>query len=316
MSEKTAFIGFNKLHPCHKGFAEAIDADIIEMDEFSESKFRHFRNGILYLYYALKLRKYDSVICEGTLSMRSGYLAKKLFGTKFLRLVADQDYIYLRDGKIESDLLVKMSKELDGAIAVSQLAKESAEPIIDAPIEIAYPYISDKMRGLIDEKGDLEKEKIILSVGYNRPNKGFDRLVEAFNEIKDEYDHRLVIVGKGNPEKFGNVERVETPGFVSYEKLAEYYMKAEIYVQPSYGDTFPVTVLEALYADTPCIVSDKTGEKEILPDENVFRDKKDLKEILEESIGSIRYNEDIELNRFFESKSKKRFKDRFNSLIT
>lgn len=311
MKDNIAFIGFDSLHPCHRGFAESIGADVIEMTGFSQGEFRHFRNAALYFYYTFKLAKYDSVICEETFSMRSGYLAKRLFGVDFYRLIADEDYIYLNDGEIESKSLVHMSRYLDGAIAVSKLARESAEPFIQAPIEIAYPYISDSFREKL-QGVDVETEKgKILSVGYNRPNKGFDRLVRAFQEAKKENeDLKLFLIGKGH-EEYSEIEGIETPGYVTEKQLAEHYRSAELYVQASYGDTFPVTVLEALEAGTPVLISEKVGEKELLDEECIFRSQEDL----EEKVKNTDYvMPSVELPRFYERQAKKRFESVFGGL--
>lgn len=312
IAEKTVIIGYRNVHPAHKGFSDSISADSIEMDGFSSSKLRYFRNAALYLKYALRLRKYDNIICEDSMSLRSGYLAKIIFGKNLFRLIADPTYIRMNRGE-KNYTLQKMSEEIDGAIAVSKMAKEIAQEYIDAPIEVVHPYVSEEKRKLIKETECQDDKDIILSVGRNKGYKGFERLVEAFKRA-DVDKYKLVLVGKGH-EDYSQFDNIEAPGYVSTEKLAEYYNCADLYIQPSYADTFPVTVLEASLVETPLIISDNVGQREFLPNHQVFSDADSLVKALNRFVRDKDSFRSIEED-FTREKSLKSFKKSFKQLET
>ena len=81
------------------------------------------------------------------------------------------------------------------------------------------------------------------------------RLRELLNE--DEYE--IVLVGlteeqiKSLPYGILGIARTS-----SVEELVGYYSSADVFVNPTYGDTFPTTNLEALACGTP-VVTYKTG---------------------------------------------------------
>jgi glycosyltransferase involved in cell wall biosynthesis len=66
-------------------------------------------------------------------------------------------------------------------------------------------------------------------------------------------------VGGGHSKSYENTAGVTVRGFV--EDITEVYANAGLYVQPSRIDPFPVTVLEALRAGIPTVVTESTGSR-------------------------------------------------------
>jgi len=152
---------------------------------------------------------------------------------------------------------------INGAIAVSKLAKETAEPFLSIPIRVSHPYIEDSMyRRLGHISPDVTGHNII-SVGYGKAAKGMDILVKAFETVKKEIpDVDLYVIGRGHPLEWNNIKGVHVLGYV--EDLVPYFKQASLYVQSSRADTFPVATLESLWAGLPTIVSENTGTKEVV----------------------------------------------------
>ncbi len=114
-----------------------------------------------------------------------------------------------------------------------------------------------------------------LFVGRIVRDKGINELVKAFLRIQDtNKDARLILVGgyedsldpisdearaaiKDNPA-------IEAVGRKGGDELLAYYAAADCYVQTSYREGFPNTVLEAGAMGLPCIVTDINGSREII----------------------------------------------------
>lgn len=78
---------------------------------------------------------------------------------------------------------------------------------------------------------------------------------------KDEFE--IVLVGlseeqiKTLPQGIKGIARTN-----SVEELVEYYSSADVFVNPTYGDTFPTTNLEALACGTPVVTYETGGSPE------------------------------------------------------
>ncbi|MCA9832222.1 MAG: glycosyltransferase [Dehalococcoidia bacterium] len=109
---------------------------------------------------------------------------------------------------------------------------------------------------------DIE-EPYVLGVGRLDPVKGFDRLLDAFAELrKSGAAQRLVIVGDG-PEKTNLLIRASELGitpsvlFVGADSNPWRYMaRAAVLALPSRREGLPLVMLEALALGTPVVATD------------------------------------------------------------
>lgn len=75
-----------------------------------------------------------------------------------------------------------------------------------------------------------------------------------------------IVVGDG-PQRKELEEKYPNVRFVGYKhgaELAEYYSNAEVFVFPSYTDTFGIVMLEAIACGTPVVAHDVTGPKDCI----------------------------------------------------
>ena len=113
----------------------------------------------------------------------------------------------------------------------------------------------------------LTEGNIVLYVGRIEPLKGLDILIGALAGIEDSSDTRLVIVG-GELEADGEInrlraqvrnlnleEKVTFTGAVSHADLPVYYNSADVFVLPSYHESFGLVALEAMACGTPVAAS-------------------------------------------------------------
>jgi glycosyltransferase involved in cell wall biosynthesis len=270
MNSETLFVYYTP-HPSHEGFARAISADFRYYNKllhysFSPKIVTSTINGIL-------LPKYPIYLTEGGAPL-SVLAVHKMIDKKciHINLIADETFILLtekRQKKTDAKLRVEnfahkfSSRFIDGAIAVSKYAKETAEKCLDVPIKIVHPFIENDLYERLYQIQPRIQNHTLLTIGYNRQSKGMDILIDSFQRIKREIrDAELYIIGSGYPKEWEKIDGVHIEGFA--KDLVPYFMNASLYIQPSRADTFPVSTLESLRAGLPTIVSDHTGTKEVI----------------------------------------------------
>lgn len=110
----------------------------------------------------------------------------------------------------------------------------------------------------IKEKYNLNNKFIILGVaGIWTSLKGLEDFMTLNNYLND--NEKIILVGltkkqiKSLPSNILGIERTE-----NVQKLADLYTIADVFINPTYEDTFPTTNLEALACGTP-IITYRTG---------------------------------------------------------
>jgi teichuronic acid biosynthesis glycosyltransferase TuaC len=110
-------------------------------------------------------------------------------------------------------------------------------------------------------------KKILLFIGRINDVKGVGILLEAMNKLKDE-DLLLKIIGFGPQEgkfkkyaKKNNLKNVELLGGVYGEKKLLYLSAADAFILPSSKEGAPVTVMEAMAKNIPCVVTNVGGTR-------------------------------------------------------
>ncbi|MBC8199094.1 MAG: glycosyltransferase family 4 protein [Desulfobacterales bacterium] len=114
---------------------------------------------------------------------------------------------------------------------------------------------------------------VILFVSMNFKIKGLDYVMAAVGKAKASYPSRkirLLVVGKGDYKKYGALaqqtgikDNVIFAG-IQKENLEKIYLASDIFMMLSRFDTFGITVLEAMAASLPVIISNKVGAKDLL----------------------------------------------------
>ncbi len=175
-----------------------------------------------------------------------------------------------------------------GFWAVSQLARGvflREYPQIDpARVQILCPGVDTGRFGFSDREGSRREmrgklglppeEFVILFVSMNFEIKGLAELLAGLAELNSRPGgarFRLLVIGKGNVPKFMNLarqsglsEKVLFLGAVPKEKLTHFYLAADAFALLSKFDTFGITVLEAMAASLPVIVSKNVGAKDLV----------------------------------------------------
>lgn len=117
----------------------------------------------------------------------------------------------------------------------------------------------------------LRGRDFLLCVSRLVPGKGLEILIDAFREL--ETDVLLVIAGdsehvdgfKANLlERAAGDGRIVFTGNLGKEDLSALYESARLFVFPSEAEGMPMALLEAMWFDCPCLVSDIPENTEVL----------------------------------------------------
>ena len=262
----TLFIHSLDLHEAHRMFIETIDADF-ESAYYSEiGGLRRFFNAFK---RAREYPNYPIYLLEGGIPMFPAYLKKrKNKEIKMIGLLADETFINLVKRQphysfVETFIHKISAKCLDGAIAVSPFIKSYAEKIVDIPIEVARPPISQKNYNMLEKVKPNLDSNIIVSVGMPRFSIGMDILVRQFEYAKWQIpDLELWIIGKEHPKEYEKIDGVKVLGFI--DDLSQVFKKASLFVHAGRCSVHSVATLEAMRAGIPVVVSNMTGAKDIV----------------------------------------------------
>ncbi|TMT87281.1 glycosyltransferase family 1 protein [Haloterrigena sp. H1] len=261
-------------HPAHRGFAEAIGADLVDYHRLDVGPLEgtileDTLNGLVY-------PDYDVYLVEGSRPLYAALTRRFARDGKLVYLCADHGFYRLGNADFEGDSALKSMigrfgtpvvrsvgrHGIDGVIAVSEFAAAFTRPIVgpDTPIEIAHPFIQpDTYDALGDVTPDLESN-VAVTVARPWEYKGVDMLVEAWPKVRETIpDAELHVVGSGHPEAYAQTPGVRVQGYV--EALADAFTPASLFVQPSRMDTFPVSTLEAMRAGLVPLVTRTTGTR-------------------------------------------------------
>lgn len=125
------------------------------------------------------------------------------------------------------------------------------------------------------EYGVPSEALVILYVGRLSFEKGLKDLLFAFNEVAAQYHNTwLILFGDGQEraslqDLAGTslfVDQIIFCGFKAHTEVTRWLLSADIFVLPSYFESMPYTLLEAMAAGLPCIASRVGGNVDLIQD--------------------------------------------------
>ncbi|MGQ9492494.1 MAG: glycosyltransferase family 4 protein [Anaerolineae bacterium] len=149
---------------------------------------------------------------------------------------------------------------------------------------VIYAGVGQEFQRIEDER-KLEAVRVryrlparfVLGLGTLQPRKNFERLIEAYAQVRRDLDYelQLVIAGalgwmyEGIFEKvkaLGLQDTVCFPGYVADGDLPALYSMADLFVFPSLYEGFGLPPLEAMACGTPVITSNVSSLPEVVGD--------------------------------------------------
>jgi glycosyltransferase involved in cell wall biosynthesis len=116
---------------------------------------------------------------------------------------------------------------------------------------------------IFDKKISAKNHKIcFLFVGRLEQQKGLVHLIKGVKMLEEDFE--LLIVGEGSQEnELRNVasgsDNVKFLGYLGGKELVEKYLESDVFILPSIWEGLPVSLLEAMAAGLPVIVTDVGG---------------------------------------------------------
>ena len=276
--------GLDVGHPAHRGFAESIGAEPVVLGLTRlPAPLSHLFVGRAPFGVAATLPAFDAYVTEFAPSLSAVPTIKRRHpDATVIHLAthhvmgranyesgypeAAKDAIWATDRLIEEKTLNWILRtRVDGIIAVSEYIRDGLREVVgDAvPIEIVNPYVQPAtLERLTRVEPDLDST-VALTVCDGREHKGVDTMVDAWPDVREEHpEAEYVIVGENHPEAYNEVEGVRTLGWV--DDLTEVMAEASLCIHPARNDGCPVSVLEALAAGIPAVVTRTSGSGAIV----------------------------------------------------
>ena len=271
---------YNGAHPVHKKFGDSVDAEPFYIID-RMAKEQHFISKSMKLVKSVISLpgNFDFVLTEScyyypAFKKRLGGMKK----TKIINFSCGPLFYHLLSGRIkemEKNILTDLAKEIDGHLVLGKYGEETVRKIEkEKPLRIVYPFIANNIyEKLITAKPDLNSKNIAIIATNDYRYKGLDIAIDSVKKAWEEDKNvRLNVIGNIDKKIIERLHgchpAINHVGFVP--SIVETLAKNALYLHPARGDTFPVSVLEAMAAGLPSIVSDETGTKEAV--EKVMED--------------------------------------------
>jgi glycosyltransferase involved in cell wall biosynthesis len=182
-----------------------------------------------------------------------------------------------------------MVKIADAFITNSQRGKAYLINTLQAQPEriFARPYEVAEAKTLLaqtetenDSTASLTRP-IFLFVGQVVPRKGLNQLLKACELLQQQNDshYTLQIIGDGEQRQeleqwtktHGLEQSVQWLGWVNYNQLGDYFRSADVFVLPTFEDTWGMVVSEAMLFGKAILCSEGAGSSELVqPGENGY----------------------------------------------
>jgi len=240
----------------------------------------------------IKNKKIDIIFCNHVSLSPIAYLAKKLFGVRYLVSahgievwgnLRKRDLIGLRN----ADLILPVSKFTEEILHNKHGIPDSRMFLLRNCVDVNKFTTKEKNSKLI-KKYDLKNKKVLLSVGRlskDEKYKGHDTIIKILPEIIKSIPNIVyLIVGEGDDRKRleklvvkkGIENNVIFAGFVENEILVDYYNLCDVFILPSkfgkrngkyIGEGFGIVYLEAASYGKPVIAGKYGGSAEAVINE-------------------------------------------------
>ncbi len=132
----------------------------------------------------------------------------------------------------------------------------------------------------------LDRENVVLCVGAIQRRKNQAMLARAFRAMPDDWT--LILAGSRGFQSAETLDaiaaspaakRIQVTGYLTDEKLSEWYGRASIFAFPSLDEGFGMPVLEAMEAEIPVVASNTSAMPEVCGDAAELVDPRNEEEL-------------------------------------
>lgn len=194
--------------------------------------------------------------------------------------IAQQHHEYIKNNKLINDIRTKYLN-IDYLFLLTEDMVEEMKVIIENYNNTLKPvYIPNILTKYHNNNSNSLNivDHYCLSVGRLSKEKGFDRLINIWQYVKQKTNGnlKLYIIGEGEQRQFLEnrideldlKDTVKLLGLKSNQEVRQYMSKAICYCMPSYTEAFGIVLVEALGAGLPQVAFDvRFGPRNIIIDE-------------------------------------------------
>jgi len=165
---------------------------------------------------------------------------------------------------------IQYSSQMEEEMARHFMTVRSPNLLIPEGISLD-PFTNLPPRGIFRAKyPSMAGKSLILFLGRLHQKKGLELLVDAFSRVAGcRNDAHLVLAGSGDSDYVeritkmlcdrGVFDRATITGQLDDDEKFAALSDADVFVLPSYGENFGISVVEAMACGLPVLVSDKVG---------------------------------------------------------
>ena len=191
----------------------------------------------------------------------------------------------IRESYPKFDAVVAISKTMSDEYHALQIPDEKIHLI---PNGVDYRRFQSIQRsGALHQRyGIIGDKKIILTVGRLHPKKGYDLIPKIIGQLLQKRDDFVWLVigrGSGAIRALASIRKIgehliteeeicvdndsDDATSIPSSRLIGYYKNADIFVFPSYIETFGIVLMEAMAAGIPVVTTDAHGCRDVVTHE-------------------------------------------------
>jgi glycosyltransferase involved in cell wall biosynthesis len=177
----------------------------------------------------------------------------------------------------QADKIIASSFDYINHSSAKSFFKDNKEKFIELPFGVDTTHF--KPKSFKDNElscNSFQAENNILFVGgMDQPHyfKGIPLLLKAANKLKDKLDFNLFLIGSGKLQekyqlqasKLGLEDKVQFVGYVTGDKLIDWYNFADLTVLPSINksEAFGLVLVESMACGTPVLAANLPGVRQV-----------------------------------------------------
>jgi glycosyltransferase involved in cell wall biosynthesis len=268
------FHGLPGPHPVHERYARCIGARFFPAyaEQRWNQKVKQYY-GILRHAFRLQKQVNDDVYLSECLQFTPLLLRLMKRSPRVIMIVSNETAYFLtagRYGRWKRRILSRLFSSADGYLCVGRMETELVRDIVGtrAPVvEIPGFVLWERYREFSQVVPDLAGPRLLFvgngPDGFRTWYKGLDVVTEAAKRVAvNHHDIFLDVVGEWSTEIMAEYGDASVRFHGKVADLVPYLRSASLYVHCGRGDSFGISVLEAMLAGLPALVSDLTGAKE------------------------------------------------------
>ncbi|WP_148414092.1 glycosyltransferase [Haloferax sp. KTX1] len=222
---------------------------------------------------------FDLIHCHMTWT--SGYVGARLkedLGIPYVLTVHANRNWFETQLDSDNDRLKRAWTDADRLVRVNRRDRSKLDPYNDDVVHVPNGYNTDVFERLStaaarERLGIDDDTPVVFALGTLKPRKGFQHLLRAMTRVHEtDPDARLVIGGQGGMRdeleslagELGIDDRTDLLGYVESETLNDWMNAADVFVLPSYSESFGVVQLEAMACGTPVVATKNGGSEEVV----------------------------------------------------